>query len=94
VSFITHGGGDRMTMICLCAAAPSITRCRDSMANCRPFIENDQKMTDAEVQELVVWLDDVRDDPVRFVEGAFEWGKGELENSHGPEPWQRWVDTA
>jgi hypothetical protein len=48
-------------------------------------------VTDAEAQELAAWLDDVRDDPVRFVEGAFEWGKGELENSTGPERWQRWL---
>jgi hypothetical protein len=41
--------------------------------------------------ELVAWLDNVRDDPVAFVEGAFAWGQGELEKSKGPEPWQRWL---
>jgi hypothetical protein len=48
-------------------------------------------VTDTELQDLVAWLDSVRDDPVRFVEEAFDWGKGELENATGPEPWQRWL---
>jgi hypothetical protein len=48
-------------------------------------------VTDDEVADLVAWLDSVRDDPVRFVEEAFDWGKGELENATGPEPWQRWL---
>jgi hypothetical protein len=48
-------------------------------------------IADADVERLVAWLDSVRDDPVAFVEGAFEWGHGELENSCGPEPWQRWL---
>jgi hypothetical protein len=37
------------------------------------------------------WLASVAHDPVRFVEEGFEWGKGELRNSTGPEPWQRWL---
>jgi hypothetical protein len=56
-----------------------------------PILSSRKTVTDAEAQELAAWLDDVRDDPVRFVEGAFEWGKGELENSTGPERWQRWL---
>jgi hypothetical protein len=48
-------------------------------------------VTETEVQDLVAWLDSVRDDPVAFVEGAFDWGHGELENATGPEPWQRWL---
>ena len=45
----------------------------------------------SDAQELAAWLDSVRDDPVAFVEGAFAWGRGELEKSSGPEPWQRWL---
>jgi hypothetical protein len=37
------------------------------------------------------WLASVAHDPVAFVETAFEWGTGELRNSTGPEPWQRWL---
>jgi hypothetical protein len=50
-----------------------------------------QAQIDTNVEELVAWLDSVRDDPVAFVEGAFAWGHGELEKSSGPEPWQRWL---
>lgn len=42
-------------------------------------------------EELAAWLSDVSNDPVKFVETAFEWGTGELANSSGPEPWQRWL---
>ena len=42
-------------------------------------------------EELAAWLSDVANDPVAFVEGAFAWGTGELANSSGPEPWQRWL---
>jgi hypothetical protein len=42
-------------------------------------------------EALAAWLSDVSNDPVAFVEGAFPWGQGELANSIGPEPWQRWV---
>ena len=42
-------------------------------------------------EELATWLSDVANDPVRFVETAFTWGEGELANSIGPEPWQRWL---
>ena len=42
-------------------------------------------------EQLAAWLDSVASDPVAFVEGAFEWGQGELSGSSGPEPWQRWL---
>jgi hypothetical protein len=42
-------------------------------------------------EELAAWLSDVSNDPVKFVETAFDWGQGELANSSGPEPWQRWL---
>jgi hypothetical protein len=42
-------------------------------------------------QDLGAWLASVAHDPVAFVEQAFEWGEGELKNSQGPEPWQRWL---
>jgi hypothetical protein len=38
-----------------------------------------------------MWLSDVADDPVAFVEGAFPWGEGELSNFDGPMEWQRWA---
>ena len=46
-------------------------------------------MTDPEA--LAEWLNEVADDPVAFVEGAFDWGQGELAGMIGPEPWQRWL---
>jgi hypothetical protein len=42
-------------------------------------------------EELAAWLHEVSNDPVKFVEGAFAWGEGELQHSTGPEPWQRWL---
>jgi hypothetical protein len=45
----------------------------------------------ADPEELATWLSEVANDPVGFVETAFPWGQGELANSTGPEPWQRWV---
>jgi hypothetical protein len=41
--------------------------------------------------QLAAWLNEVANDPLAFVEGAFPWGSGELEKATGPEPWQRWV---
>ena len=32
-------------------------------------------------EALAAWLSDVSNDPVKFVETAFEWGTGELANS-------------
>jgi len=37
------------------------------------------------------WLAACAHDPVKFVAEAFTWGEGELKNSTGPEPWQRWL---
>ena len=42
-------------------------------------------------EQLAAWLHEVANDPVKFVEGAFAWGQGDLEGSSGPEPWQRWL---
>ncbi len=41
--------------------------------------------------DLVNWLASVSDDPLAYVLGAFPWGEpgSRLENSHGPEDWQR-----
>jgi hypothetical protein len=55
----------------------------DEMDAMTPLIE--------EADDVGSWLASVAHDPVRFVEEAFEWGRGELANSHGPEPWQRWL---
>lgn len=40
---------------------------------------------------LLDWLGSVSQDPYAFVLGAFAWGEPDtqLENEHGPEPWQR-----
>src|SRR5262249_6629464 len=48
-------------------------------------------MTVSNPEELAAWLHEVSADPVKFVQGAFAWGEGELAHSKGPEPWQRWV---
>ena len=37
---------------------------------------------------LAAWVADVRDDPLGFVTGAFEWGKGDLDGFNGPDQWQ------
>ncbi len=38
---------------------------------------------------LVDWLASCKYDPLRFVLGAFEWGKGPLSEFDGPDKWQR-----
>lgn len=43
-------------------------------------------MTD---EKLIDWLAECRYDPLRFVMGAFEWGKGQLRDFDGPDKWQR-----
>jgi hypothetical protein len=52
-----------------------------------PLIEE----ADSSEMDVGQWLASVAHDPVRFVEEAFEWGRGELKGSSGPEPWQRWL---
>jgi hypothetical protein len=46
---------------------------------------------EAPAEEIGAWLASVSKDPVKFVEGAFAWGEGELRTATGPEPWQRWL---
>jgi hypothetical protein len=41
--------------------------------------------------DVGAWLASVAKDPVKFAEEGFAWGEGELANSSGPEPWQRWL---
>jgi hypothetical protein len=48
---------------------------------------------EAPEQDIGQWLASVAHDPVRFVEEGFAWGRGELANSTGPEPWQAWLLT-
>jgi hypothetical protein len=45
-------------------------------------------MTEDEVELLVTWLAEVRNDPYAFVLGAYEWGSGELLRYDGPDEWQ------
>lgn len=45
-------------------------------------------LTESDLLELVEWLAEVRNDPVAYVLGAFEWGKGELLRYEGPDEWQ------
>lgn len=40
-------------------------------------------------QDLIEWVIDMRHDPLGFVLGAFQWGKGELADFDGPDEWQR-----
>jgi hypothetical protein len=42
-------------------------------------------------QDIGEWLASVSSDPVRFVMEGFEWGRGELAKSQGPEEWQLWA---
>ena len=44
-----------------------------------------------DTQQIAAWLNEVANDPLAFVEGAFPWGEAELEKATGPEPWQRWL---
>lgn len=39
--------------------------------------------------DLIEFLGDYVEDPLGFVENAFEWGKGELASQEGPDEWQR-----
>jgi hypothetical protein len=43
--------------------------------------------------DLGQWLASVAHDPLKFVLEGFQWGRGELEHSSGPEEWQRWALT-
>lgn len=43
---------------------------------------------------LLDWLASVRNDPLAYVLGAFEWGQGELAAYDGPDDWQREVLTS
>lgn len=45
-------------------------------------------MTDEDLEALTDWLVEVRNDPVAYVLGAFEWGSGELARYDGPDDWQ------
>src|SRR5437763_865428 len=45
-------------------------------------------LDEATLDQLVLWLDEHRSDPLAFVREAFPWGQGELLNRDGPEPWQ------
>ncbi len=45
-------------------------------------------MNDADLDALMLWLAEVRNDPYAFVMGAYEWGKGELAKYEGPDEWQ------
>lgn len=46
-------------------------------------------MTDPDHLLLLDWLASVRNDPLAYVMGAFEWGRGELAAYDGPDVWQR-----
>jgi len=39
--------------------------------------------------ELDTWLASCYDNPLRYVEGCWAWGEGQLSGSTGPKPWQR-----
>ena len=43
-------------------------------------------MNDADLDALMLWLAEVRNDPYAFVMGAYEWGK--LAKYEGPDEWQ------
>lgn len=45
-------------------------------------------MTEDDVDALMLWLAEVRNDPYAFVLGAYEWGVGELAKYDGPDVWQ------
>lgn len=45
-------------------------------------------MNEADHLELLEWLAEVRNDPLAYVLGAFEWGQGELARYSGPDIWQ------
>lgn len=45
-------------------------------------------MSKKEIDYLTQFLADSQDDPLMFVEGAFDWGYGELNNYTGPDDWQ------
>lgn len=52
-------------------------------------------MTPAELDTLMDWLAEVRNDPLAFVLGAYQWGVGELAlYPDGPDLWQREVLTS
>lgn len=46
-------------------------------------------MKKEDIIALGEWLDDCRDDPLRFVEEAFPWGVDELADYDGPDEWQK-----
>lgn len=40
-------------------------------------------------QKLINWVASCKYDPLRFVLGAFDWGKGKLKGQTGPDKWQK-----
>lgn len=50
---------------------------------------DERGLTDAEFEDALIHdMEQFYDDPYGFVMYAFEWGKGELEDSDGPDVWQ------
>jgi hypothetical protein len=50
-----------------------------------------EAVIEGETLDVGAWLSSVSRDPLRFVLEGFEWGRGELANAKGPEPWQEWA---
>src|SRR5277367_2061018 len=42
--------------------------------------------------ELIEFIGSLTHDPQAFMLAAYEWGKGDLENSHGPYKWQEEIN--
>jgi hypothetical protein len=50
-----------------------------------------EAVTEDESGDVGAWLSSCAKDPLKWVMGAFEWGRGELAHAKGPEPWQLWA---
>lgn len=42
----------------------------------------------SELKQIIVFLAEFTNDPLRFVKAVFKWGEGELANFNGPDEWQ------
>ena len=84
---MTRGRGADESTICPRLTASTTIRSRVSNPKFHPSIErSDARAAAAQTIEhdpeaVAAWLDEVANDPVRFVEEAFAWGQGELQGS-------------
>lgn len=49
------------------------------------------ELNDQDLDDLMEWLAECSEDPLKFVEEGFDWGEGELAAYQGPDEWQKGI---